>query len=47
MQDLIYYNPVANPIIKEPKEEHKEEDDPDNDLLSIDSVRKFVNSKYN
>lgn len=46
MQDLIYYNPVANPIIKEPKVEHKEEDDPDNDLLSIDSVRKFVNSKY-
>jgi len=47
MQDLIYYNPVANPIIKEPKVEHKEEDDPDNDLLSIDSVRKFVNRKYN
>jgi len=42
MQDLIYYNPVTNPIIKE----HKEEDDPDNDLLSIDSVRKNVNCKY-
>ncbi|XP_060878914.1 transcription factor TFIIIB component B'' homolog [Metopolophium dirhodum] len=40
MQDLIYYNPVANPIIKEPKVEHKEEDDPDNDLLSIDSEQK-------
>ncbi|XP_022171764.1 transcription factor TFIIIB component B'' homolog [Myzus persicae] len=40
MQDLIYYNPVTNPIIKEPKVEHKEEDDPDNDLLSIDSEQK-------
>jgi len=47
MQDLIYYNPVANPIIKEPKVEHKEEDDPDNDLLPIDSVRKNFNCKYN
>ncbi|XP_027848673.2 transcription factor TFIIIB component B'' homolog [Aphis gossypii] len=40
MQDLIYYNPVTNPIIKEPKVEHKEEDDPDNDLLPIDSEQK-------
>jgi len=40
MQDLIYYNPVTNPIIKEPKVEHKEEDDPDNDLLTIDSDQK-------
>ncbi|XP_025203574.1 transcription factor TFIIIB component B'' homolog [Melanaphis sacchari] len=40
MQDLIYYNPVTNPIIKEPKVEHKEEDDPDNDLLSLDPEQK-------
>lgn len=45
MQDLIYYNPVTNPIIKEPKVEHKEEDDPDNDLLPIYSVRKISNLK--
>jgi len=37
MQDLIYYNPVTNPIIKEPKVEQND-DDPDNDLLSIKSV---------
>lgn len=42
MQDLIYYNPVTNPIMKEPKVEKKEEDDPDNDLLPIESVRKFL-----
>lgn len=42
MQDLIYYNPVTNPIVKEPKVEQREEDDPDNDLLPIDSVRKII-----
>lgn len=42
MQDLIYYNPVTNPIMKEPKVEKKEEDDPDNDLLPIESVRKIL-----
>lgn len=40
MQDLIYYNPVTNPIIREPKVEQIEEDDPDGDLLPIKSVRK-------
>ncbi|VVC41203.1 Homeobox domain-like,SANT domain,SANT/Myb domain [Cinara cedri] len=35
MQDLIYYNPVSNPILRETKIELKEEDDPDNDLLPI------------
>lgn len=45
MQDLIYYNPVTNPIIKEPKVEQtlkveEDDDDPDNDLLPIKSVRK-------
>jgi len=42
MQDLIYYNPVTNPINKEPKMEDKEDDDPDNDLLFIDPVRKIA-----
>lgn len=42
MQDLIYYNPVSNPIIKEPKIELKEEDDPDNDLLPTETVRKII-----
>lgn len=39
MQDLIYYNPVTNPIIKETKDEQYDEDDndPDNDLLPIKS----------
>jgi len=37
MQDLIYYNPVTNPIIKEPKVEQND-DDPENDLLSIKYV---------
>jgi len=41
MQDLIYYNPVTNPIIKEPKNEPKLDDDPDNDLLPLDSVSKL------
>lgn len=36
MQDLIYYNPVTNPIVKELKVEQKEEDNPDDDLLPID-----------
>ncbi|XP_050428602.1 transcription factor TFIIIB component B'' homolog isoform X2 [Adelges cooleyi] len=35
MQDLIYYNPVTNPIVKETKVEQKEEEDLDNDLLSL------------
>lgn len=44
MQDLIYYNPVANPIIKEPKIEQKEDDNPDDDLLPIHQlVRTFLN----
>lgn len=44
MQDLIYYNPVSNPIIRTPKVEHKEEDvdDPDNDLLPIKSVSQVL-----
>lgn len=42
MQDLIYYNPVTNPIVKEAKIEQKEEDDPDNDLLPIETVRKII-----
>jgi len=39
MQDLIYYNPVTNPIVKETKDEQYDEDDddPDNDLLPIKS----------
>lgn len=43
MQDLIYYNPVTNPIIKETKVEQKEdvEDDPDNDLLNFEPVSKI------
>lgn len=43
MQDLIYYNPVTNPIIKETKVEQKEdvEDDPDNDLLKFEPVSKI------
>jgi len=45
MQDLIYYNPVSNPILKEPKVEPKSDadnvdDDPDGDLLPIDSNQK-------
>lgn len=43
MQDLIYYNPVTNPIIKEAKIEQKQEDDPDDDLLPIEPVRKILN----
>ncbi|XP_025190402.1 transcription factor TFIIIB component B''-like [Melanaphis sacchari] len=35
MQDLLHYNPVTNPITKE----HKE-DDPDDDLLSLDPEQK-------
>lgn len=50
MQDLIYYNPVTNPILKEPKVEPKpdndDDDDPDGDLLPIDSVRKILNFAY-
>lgn len=41
MQDLIYYNPVTNPIVKEAKVEQKQDDDPDNDLLPIEPVRKI------
>lgn len=37
MQDLIYYNPVTNPILKEPKVEQNE-DDPDNDLAELPTV---------
>lgn len=47
MQDLIYYNPVSNPIVKELKTEVKDEDDPDNDLLPIEIVRKIIYFKYN
>lgn len=46
MQDLIYYNPVTNPIIKVPKVELKTDDDPDGDLLPIDWVRKIINFLY-
>jgi len=46
MQDLIYYNPVTNPIIKEPKVEQND-DDPDNDLLSIKSDQKPAISSNN
>jgi len=45
VQDLIHYNPVANPIIKKPKVVHKE-DDPDNDLLFKDPVRECLNCIY-
>lgn len=47
MQDLIYYNPVTNPIIKEPKIEQNQDDDPDDDLLPIESVRNILNIIYN
>lgn len=46
MQDLIYYNPVSNPIIKEPKIELKDEDDPDNDFLPTETVSKIIYFKH-
>lgn len=42
MQDLIYYNPVTNPIVKHEKVEPKEEDDPDNDLLPFGSIKVLI-----
>ncbi|XP_050535085.1 transcription factor TFIIIB component B'' homolog [Daktulosphaira vitifoliae] len=49
MQDLIYYNPVTNPIVKDQKvlkKDDKNADDPDGDLMSIseESVNKTSTS---
>lgn len=47
MQDLIYYNPVTNPIIKEIKDEqHDNDDDPDNDLIPITSGESVSTYNY-
>lgn len=43
MQDLIYYNPVTNPIVKQLKIETKEEEDPDNDLLPLGIIKVLLN----